>query len=337
MERRIPGLPIVLAVGLVLCALVSVANAGGLSTSALGGHPAAVTGLEPAVPLTSATLSISPGTIDQGQGILVQTTPNGGTAPYAYEYFGLPGGCNVDEAQSFQCMPDQTGSFSVYVNVTDANDNQTNSNTVSLKVDPSVQASLSISPGTITQGQNIAITTTASGGSGDYSYQYSGLPGGCQSYTSASFSCTPSSTGNFNVDVNVSDTNGGYVISNGQNVQINPASSGGSGGNGSGGSGGQGGSGGNNSTNPFSGLLKGFSGILSILLIFGIVAFATWILLIVGVWVVAVVLIRRLPKNGAKLSAVSAPLVKCSSCSAAIPGGSKFCPECGASLAPKAS
>ncbi len=337
MKRRILGLPLVVVMGLVLCAAVSAANIWGAPDSPAAAHPAVAASLEPAVPLTSASLSISPGTIDLGQGIAIQTTPNGGTAPYTYEYFGLPGGCNVDEAQSFQCTPDQAGTFSVYVNITDANDNQTNSNAVGLTVDASLAASLSVSPSTITEGQSLEISTSASGGSGTYAYEYSGLPDGCQGYNSASFSCTPSSTGNYNVDVNVTDTNNGYVISNNQNIQINSANNGGSGGSGNGGSGDQGSSSGNNSSNPFADLLSGFSGILSLVIIFGIVAFATWILLIVGVWVVAVVLIRRLPKNGAALPVPSANVAKCSSCSASIPGGSKYCPECGASMAPKAS
>ncbi len=325
MERRFPGLPAVVIVGLLVCGLVGAANSFGPSTATAGERPSTTVGLGLAVPLTSASLSISPDTLDLGQSISVQTTPDGGTAPYTYEYFGLPSGCSVEESQSFQCQPSVAGSFSVYVNITDADDNQTNSNTVSLIVEPSLQVSLSLNPGTLTEGQSLQVSTSVSGGSGQYSYEYTGLPSGCQGYNSASFSCTPSSTGGYSVGVNVTDTNGGYVDSNTQNVQVNSASSGGDGGSG----------GGNNSSNPLSGLLSGLSGFVSLIIIFGIIGFVTWILLIVGVWVVAVVLIRRLPKNGAKAAPAAAPMVKCGSCSATIPGGSKFCPECGASTVPK--
>jgi predicted amidophosphoribosyltransferase len=57
----------------------------------------------------------------------------------------------------------------------------------------------------------------------------------------------------------------------------------------------------------------------------------TWIRLVVGIWVIAVVLTRRLPRPGAQ--GATSTNTTCPSCAKSIPGGTKFCPECGASTA----
>ena len=182
-------------------------------------------------------------------------------------------------------------------------------------------ASLSISPGQVQKGQSISLTTTASGGTPPLSYNYYGLPPGCTSSNTATFGCSPSSTGTFPIQVSVTDSKSNNTLSNTVSVTVTSSGSGNGGGSG------------NNSSNPFSSLLSGLGGFLQLLIIFGLIGFATWILLIVGVWIIAIVLLRRLPKRGATMPAT--PTVKCAACSAAIPGGSKFCPECGTSTAPK--
>lgn len=188
-----------------------------------------------------------------------------------------------------------------------------------------VTASLSITPQQVKQGQSINVQTNASGGTAPYSYSYTGLPPGCGGQNQPSFSCNPSSTGSFSVQVTATDSHGNQ--SNPSNsVSVDVTSSSGGNGNGNGGS--------NNSSNPFSSLTSGLGGFLAIALILAIVGFVTWVLLVVGVWVIAVVLLRRLPKGG---PAAGSTQVKCASCARLIPEGSKFCPECGASTAPKSA
>lgn len=195
-----------------------------------------------------------------------------------------------------------------------------------------VSASLSVNPTSVQTGQSISVQTTASGGTTPYSYVYNGFPSGCGGSNSATFTCSPTSSGTFQLSVTVTDSLGNRTSSN--TVSLSVTSSNGNG-NGNGGSGGSG----NNSSNPFSGFLSGIGGFLQLLLIFGIIGFATWILLIVGVWVIAIVLLRRLPKRGATAStAATEGTVPCAHCHASIPSGSKFCPECGASTgAPKSA
>jgi len=188
---------------------------------------------------------------------------------------------------------------------------------------PSSQPSamLSINPGQISEGQSIEVQTTVSGGAPPYLFTYTGLPSGCQGQSSQSFSCQPTGTGNFNVQVTVTDSVGNTSVSPSAFVDVTASTNGNNNNNGNG----------SNSSNPLSGLLGNLGGFLSLVIIFGIVGFVTWILLVVGVWIIAIVMLRRLPKRG---SAANSPAtVKCPSCASAIPAGTKFCPDCGTAIA----
>lgn len=189
-------------------------------------------------------------------------------------------------------------------------------------------ASLTVSPSQVQEGQSIQVQTTANGGTVPYTYAYSGLPSGCTGPSMASFSCAPSSTGTFSIQVTVTDTNGNHTQSNSVSVDVTSSSN-----NGNGNGSGNGKNGGNNSSNPLSSLFSGFSGLLPLLLLFGVVGFVTWILLLVGVWIIAITLVRRLPKRGTV--GAPGPTTKCAACSASISAGSKFCSECGAGTGPK--
>jgi hypothetical protein len=179
-------------------------------------------------------------------------------------------------------------------------------------------ATLAISPQTIQQGSSTDIQTVANGGTPPYAYSYNGLPSSCAGENAASFECNPTQSGTYSVTAQVIDANGNTSESNVVTLTVTSSNSGNGNGNSS------------NSSNPFSGLLSGLGGVLTYVLIFGVIGFVTWILLVVGIWVIAVVLMRRLPRPGAQ-SATST--TTCPSCAKSIPGGTKFCPECGASTA----
>jgi hypothetical protein len=185
-------------------------------------------------------------------------------------------------------------------------------------------ATLSISPGQISEGQSISVQTTVTGGTPPYSFSYTGLPSGCQGQGSQSFSCQPTGTGNFNVQVTVTDSFGNLSVSNSAYVDVTASTNGNNNNNNGNGS---------NSSSSLSGLLGSVGGFLSLVIVFGIVGFVTWILLVVGVWIIAIVLMRRLPKRGALAN--PSTTVKCPSCASAIPSGTKFCPDCGAATAPR--
>ena len=336
-----------LSVGLALGLIVVAAGFGAFGASSVVGElrTTAAPSASSEVPVVAAAdsplnavLSVNRSSLDMPGSFTVDTTASGGnpSPSYIYHYYGMPAGCTVNENPTWSCTPSATGTFDINVSVSDQNGNVTSSNFEDVTVDSAVTATLVVNVTSVSENQPISVTTTPGGGSGSYNYDYFGTPPGCGGFNSASFTCNPSSTGQYTIYVEVMDTNGGVASSNSVGLSVTSSGNGNVNGNGNG-NGNGGGNSGNNSSNPLSGLLSGFSGVLSLLLIAGIIGFVTWILLIVGVWIIAVVLIRRLPKRGASVAAAPATSAKCASCSANVPGGSKFCPECGASTAPKNS
>jgi hypothetical protein len=67
---------------------------------------------------------------------------------------------------------------------------------------------LELRPSFVLQGEPLNVSTNETGGSGGYTYSYSGLPGGCSSVNSARFECVPTTPGQFEVEVAVNDSRG---------------------------------------------------------------------------------------------------------------------------------
>jgi hypothetical protein len=61
----------------------------------------------------------SPSPVAPGGELNLTVLVGGGTAPYSFQYAGLPLGCASRDAESFDCQPNATGSFVVSVTVTD--------------------------------------------------------------------------------------------------------------------------------------------------------------------------------------------------------------------------
>ena len=76
---------------------------------------------------------------------------------------------------------------------------------------PALQASLAAQPSSIVLGDRATLVTTASGGTGTYTYAYSTLPAGCTSQNLSSLPCTPSAVGDYVIGVNVTDTATGHA------------------------------------------------------------------------------------------------------------------------------
>jgi hypothetical protein len=83
----------------------------------------------------AAQVSVSVSELDAGRPLVVSTLAGGGSAPYYYQYSGLPGGCVGSDVPTIDCAPSQHGHFNVSVSVTDSL-GRTTSSTVALIVDP---------------------------------------------------------------------------------------------------------------------------------------------------------------------------------------------------------
>jgi hypothetical protein len=150
--------------------------------------------------------------LDVGQSVTFSVTIAHGSGSYSYSWKGLPAGCVSGSMPMLVCTPLRAGSPSVSVAVTDGNGVVLSSQSVNMTV------FARLAPGTITStsavldiGQGTKLTVTVTGGSGNLSYAWSGLPSGCSSTDAAQLSCTPAALGTFSLTAEVTDGNGGLV------------------------------------------------------------------------------------------------------------------------------
>jgi hypothetical protein len=170
-----------------------------------------------------SSFSASQSTIDLGMTVNFTVAVGGGSVPYSYVYTALPPGCTSANQSVLACSPSATGTTTVTVNVTDSVGG-TATASLSLTVAPLlVVSNLTASRTVVTATISTDLSTQARGGSGDYTYSYSGLPGGCATTDSATLLCTPSATasGNFTVGVTVRDLAGATGSAN-VSLRVNP-------------------------------------------------------------------------------------------------------------------
>ncbi len=167
----------------------------------------------PGVPrITSFTAT--PSVTDVGRNITFRATVAFGSPPYSYSYSGLPSGCLSANASQISCVPDAPGSSTVQVSVTDQQGIIASSSvSVGVNADPFV-VFLRASPADLTVNTSTGLRVLASGGTGNFSYLYSGLPPGCAASSVSQFTCTPDAAGSFLVGVIVRDTLGVPASSN---------------------------------------------------------------------------------------------------------------------------
>lgn len=156
--------------------------------------------------------SASPPSVDLGQSTTFSTTASAGSGGYSYTWSGLPAGC-TGRGANFSCTPYRAGFSNITVDVTDSNGFSAASGPLEFRVfsDPVAKApTASRRSGTVDQGQSVAFTASASGGTGMYgSVDWSGLPAGC-SGTSITVTCSAAQlpAGTYGISVTVTDSNG---------------------------------------------------------------------------------------------------------------------------------
>lgn len=149
--------------------------------------------------------------LNMGQSQTFSSSVTGGSSPQTYQWYlnnsAVPGATNIN----WLYTPTSAGSYSVYLNVTDAFNYVAQSNIVSdIKVSPAVP-SVSVAPSswTMNADQMKVFTASASGGSGSYSSYQWYVGGVAQSgATSSTFNYAPSSAGSDSITVTVTDSLG---------------------------------------------------------------------------------------------------------------------------------
>lgn len=162
------------------------------------------------VPVLVASLTPAHSGVDVNASLVFKTSLNGGRgAPYSYAYTEsiLSANCDIVNAAEISCRPLTTASFSVSVNVTDAAGDVAQATSVPVSVAPALLVQLVPSNLTPLLGQTVAFVTSATGGVGPYTYNYSGFPPGCVSEDEAAIGCLPTQADFYNVTVAVTDQN----------------------------------------------------------------------------------------------------------------------------------
>lgn len=190
-------------------------------TDATGAVASASVVLTVSPALGTPTLTAVPSMLDLGQTTALTTSIAGGTGVYTYTWSGLPPGCSGSSTSSLSCAPTATGTFAIAVTVSDSNGELQTSSSLSIQVvsalgTPTVTASRAA----LDVGQTVTFTGLVAGGTGSYTYAWTGLPTGCFSVNAASLTCTPTASGSLNVVLNVKDSNGASSSSAGTAIVV---------------------------------------------------------------------------------------------------------------------
>jgi YVTN family beta-propeller protein len=171
--------------------------------------------LESFGPLWVSVPTSNKASVDLGQKVTFNTSWNGGAAPYAFTWGGIPPGCPTSGSASLVCQPTRAGSFHVSVALSDGNGNEATNSSLNFTVypDPTVRQIQATPMFSVDVGQMVRFFANLTGGSGGFQYAWTGLPPGCLSPDSPYLNCTPLAQGPTVIDVMAVDSNG--LIANG--------------------------------------------------------------------------------------------------------------------------
>ncbi len=179
-------------------------------------------------PTPSIRLAASPANgADVGQGINLSVALAGGRAPFLYQWSGLPMGCAPSGTPWINCTAQTMGLSLVGVNATDSN-GVSLVRTLLFTVSPALTTSVTTTSTLLDVGQTVTFGATVAGGTGTYTFDWSGLPAGCPGANISFVICTPSGTGTasgpttYLANETTTDTNGYTVVSQTLRVEVYP-------------------------------------------------------------------------------------------------------------------
>jgi len=171
----------------------------------------------------SVTALPSTVTLDVGQSQTFTSSVSGGTSPYSYQWYLDGNPVSGATSASWIYTPSSTGSYNVYVKVTDAASDVATSNTIPVTVNAALSVSITPTSATLDLGQSQLFNSTVSGGTSPYSYQWYLDGAAVSGATGPSWTFTPGSTGSYNVYVKVADSVSATATSNTATVAVNGA------------------------------------------------------------------------------------------------------------------
>lgn len=162
---------------------------------------------------TVGTPTASRGAADAGQIVTFSSVATQGSGGLVYRWSDLPQGCE-GATDPLPCWPSGAGAYEVWLAVTDSNGFTASSGPLGFMVyaDPTVSAPVA-SPSTVLLGQSVSFSVLATPGSGGLVFGWGGLPSGCSSADLPTITCVPTSAGTYDIEVTVTDSDGGRATS----------------------------------------------------------------------------------------------------------------------------
>jgi hypothetical protein len=170
------------------------------------------------------SVSISPSSVvmDAGQPKVFTSSILGGTFPYSYQWYldGSPvSGAN---STSWTYTPSSAGFHNVYLKVIDVASMTATSNTVAVTVNAAPSVTIVPTSLTMDLGQSNLFTSSVSGGTPPYSYQWYLNSTAVSGANASTWNFTPKFVGFYNVYANVTDSTSATAKSNTASVTVNP-------------------------------------------------------------------------------------------------------------------
>lgn len=162
----------------------------------------------------SATVSepaATPSVVDLGENVSFTTSlesSGSGTDTYSWSVTPSGLGCAASTGPQLNCSPTAAGTYNVSVSVRDSQGATTTSPALRFVVHPDPTVALTGTRGEVDVGQETTLTATPSGGSGTFSYLWTGLPAGCAGGAGPTVDCSPTLSGAADVVVDATDSAG---------------------------------------------------------------------------------------------------------------------------------
>jgi hypothetical protein len=167
----------------------------------------------------SVSISPSSTTIDMSQSKIFNSTVSGGWSPYTYKWY-VNGVLQSSTTSTFTFTPSASGSYSIYLNVTDNLGVRAKSNVATVTVNP--YPSVAITPTTVKldTNQHQTFQSTTSGGTSPWTYQWYKNGTAITGATASTYNFSSSTLGVFQIYVNATDSLGLRVESNSAIVTV---------------------------------------------------------------------------------------------------------------------
>ena len=175
-------------------------------------------------PSISSPAASPGGPIELGAEVNFTVSASSGTPPYTISWSGLPTGCASANRSTIPCRPTAAGEFNISADVVDSSGGSARGGPAEFVVEPALLLGApTASPRTVDADESVTFSSDgAVGGSGVYSYSWTGLPAGCASANVTQVSCTPESAGNYTIRLQAQDTNGDIAAAN-LSLRVDPA------------------------------------------------------------------------------------------------------------------